>query len=328
VVVAIAAMVERSTHFNVFYSLWGTVTSLQPPPELDKIDAIGRLAVDGPTAEPLELAALLAIVLPFAIAESIRPQPQRRRMIYVLATAILLAGAFSTGRKTGVVAPALGLLVLIAYRPRAMLKAVVVASLPLLAVVHLMVPGQIGSTFLQLLPGHATTVLTTKDRVARYDAVRPDLMSHLLLGRGFQSYDPNKYRILDNEFLGLLIGVGVIGLAAYVAIFGGIFTLAHPMIRGPDSRRATAALGSQAAIATTMVANALFDELSFTHVSYLFFFIAAMVVALRVPTPSEPPARAGTECSPHSGPIPASRVRWDGARFVHRSERSLSGTQV
>jgi O-antigen ligase len=111
-------------------------------------------------------------------------------------------------------------------------------------------------------------------------------MSHLLIGRGFQSYDPLKYRILDNELLGLLIGVGVIGLVSYLAIFGVLFALAHPMIRGPDPRRSAAALALQSAMVTTLVANMLFDELSFTHVSYLFFFLAAMVVALRVPTPS------------------------------------------
>jgi hypothetical protein len=341
VVVAIAAIVERSMHYNVFYSLWGTVTSLQPPPELDKIDAIGRISVDGPTAEPLELAALLAIVLPFAIVGAIDARVRKRRLVYSLAAAILLAGAFATGRKTGVVAPALGLLVLVAYRPRVMLKSLAVAGLPLLATVHLMVPGQIGSTFLQLLPGHATTVLSTKDRLARYDAVRPDVMSHLLMGRGFQSYDPAKYRILDNEFLGLLIGVGAIGLVAYLAIFAAVFSLAHPMIRGPDPRRAGAALAAQAAIATTMVSNALFDELSFTHVSYLFFFIAAMVVALRVPTPDVAGQRLGalrrrgTLRSTNREKLPSSKtglpgqlVRDAAPLARSRADGPLSGTRM
>jgi hypothetical protein len=62
----------------------------------------------------------------------------------------------------------------------------------------------------QLGPGHFNSVLTTTDRTARYDAVRPDVLNHLLLGRGYQRYDPHKYRILDNQYLDLLITVGLV----------------------------------------------------------------------------------------------------------------------
>ena len=291
VVVAIAAIVERTMKYNVFYSLWGKIVPLQLPLELDKLDGIGRISVDGPTAEPLELATLLAIVLPFAIVEAVQARTWARRLGYLLAVAVLLGGSVATGRKTGVLAPVCGVLVLVAYRPRQMLRAIAVAALPLFVTVHIMAPGQIGTAIDQLIPGHATAALTTKDRVARYDAVRPDVMSHVLLGSGFQSYDPVNNRILDNEFMGLMIGVGGIGLAAYLAIFGVLLAIGHTMIRGPDPRKSAAALALQASIVTTAVANALFDELSFTHVSYLFFFMAALVVALQAPVPAAEPAR-------------------------------------
>lgn len=316
VIVAIASIVERTMKYNVFYSLWGKVTSVSLPPQLDKIDGIGRLSVDGPTQQPLELAALLAATIPFAIVSALQAITTKSRLLRLLAVAILLAGAFATGRKTGVVAPAVGLLVLIAYRPRMMLRGLLIVSLPMFITIHLMAPGQIGSTLVELLPGHATNALTTKDRVARYDAIRPDVMSHLLIGRGFQSYDPFKYRILDNEFLGLLIGVGAIGLVSYLVIFGVLLGMGHTMIRGPDPNRALAALAAQSAIVTIAVANALFDELSFTHVSYLFFFIAAMMVTLRLPvaeTVAEPgpavrrarvpDARRGLEERPELVPV-------------------------
>lgn len=310
VIVAIGTIIERTTKSDPFYTFWSHIFTVQPPANLDKVDTIGRIAIDGPTAQPLELAALLAIVLPFAIVGGLEARAWRQRLLYALATTVLLAGAFATGRKTGVVAPAIGLLVIIAYRPRAMLKSIAVAGLPLLATVHLMAPGQIGSTFLELLPGHVNNSLTTRDRVVRYDAVRPDVMTHLLIGRGFESYDPVKYRILDNELLGLLIGVGAIGLVFYLAIFGALFTLGHPMIRGPDPRRSAAALGLQSALVATLVANTLFDELSFTHLSYVFFFLAAMVVALRVPTPA-----------PVSELVPASYPNIDDALFRDGSRR-------
>ena len=56
---------------------------------------------------------------------------------------------------------------------------------------------------------------TVSDRTADYDAVRPDLWTHILLGRGYGSYDPQTYRVLDSEILGPLVETGVLGLLAY-----------------------------------------------------------------------------------------------------------------
>jgi hypothetical protein len=71
VVVAVSTIVEYRFHYNVFYSLWGKVLPVTVPKELDTIDPIGRLTVYGPTLQPLELAAMLAMVLPFAILGAI-----------------------------------------------------------------------------------------------------------------------------------------------------------------------------------------------------------------------------------------------------------------
>jgi O-antigen ligase len=191
------------------------------------------------------------------------------------------------------VAPGIGFLVLTAYRPRRMLRALAVSIVPLFIAVHLIAPGQIGSVLNELLPGHINTVSTTTVRTARYDAVRPDIMSHLWLGRGFQSYDPMKYRILDNEYLGLLIGVGIIGTLVYLAIFGSMLRVAHPMVRAPDPVRRRFALPAIAGMIVVLVSNALFDVLSFPHVSYLFFFLGAMLVAARGRSPDAPPVAAG-----------------------------------
>jgi hypothetical protein len=152
--------------------------------------------------------------------------------------------------------------------------------------VHVTSPGALGSVLEQLEPGHVNTVATTTDRVARYDAVRPDILSHLLMGRGYGSYDPHKYRILDNEYLGVLITVGLLGLLGYIAILLAMMMLAHRTIRGPDPRRATLALASLASVGVILVASVLFDVFSFPHVPYLLFFIGGMIVALRNRSPA------------------------------------------
>jgi hypothetical protein len=284
VVCAIGTIIERQTRFNIFYDVWNGVLPVTKPPEMDVLDDIGRLGVVGPTSEPLELATLLSLVLPFAMIFALESKVRRQRLLYLAAGAIILAGAIATSRKTAVVAPLVGLGVLIAYRPRVILRALLIAMVPLFIVIHIALPGQLGSTLSELQPSRATAVNTDKVRVQRYDAVRPDIMSHLLLGRGFESYDPLKYRYLDNEYLGLLIGTGVIGTVAFLAILGSLFTLGHPLIRGPDEYRSSPALALQVALVMILVTSALFDALSFDHVSYMLFYLGALLLAMHKPS--------------------------------------------
>jgi hypothetical protein len=307
VIVALATVIEFRFHFNLFYSLWRKVIPVTVPADLDKPDSIGRLTVYGPTGQPLELAAMLAMVFPFAMARLIDSDSRRRRIVYLIAVGALLAGGLATSRKTSIVAPVIGLLVLVAYRPKAMLGWTLRLSLPLFILIHLTSPGALGSVLSQLEPGHVNTVLTTKDRTARYDAVRPDVMTHVLIGRGYQSYDPHKYRILDNQYLQVVIGVGLIGLALYGAIFACMMVCAHPTIRGPNRKRAGLALGATGAVAVVVISNALFDVMSFPHVPYLLFFIGGMILALRQHTPRAPQNhRQSAELSP-SWNVPPSR---------------------
>jgi hypothetical protein len=294
VVVAVGTIVEYRFHYNVFYSLWGAVLPVTPPKELDTIDSIGRLTVYGPTLQPLELAAMLAMVLPFAILGAIDASTRRRRTLYVIAVGLLLAGGVATARKTSLVVPAAVILLLIAYRPRDVLRTVGRLCLVLIAIVHFTSPGALGSVINQLEPGHVNSALTTTDRTARYDAVTPDLLRHPLIGRGYESYDPQKYRILDNQYLDLLITVGAIGTLLYLAIFAAMISAARPLIRDPDRhdpRRASLALAAMVTVVSAAIGSALFDVLSFPHVPYLLFFVGAMILALREASPAHEPAR-------------------------------------
>jgi hypothetical protein len=291
VIVALATVVEYRTHYNVFYSLWGSVFSVSRPSDLDVPDSIGRLTVYGPTGNPLELAALLSMMIPFAVMGSIDAATRRRRLLYSLAIGLLIAGGLATSRKTSLVAPVGAILVLVAYRPRVVLRSLLGLTLALGVVVHFTSPGALGSVVSQLEPGHFNSVLTTTDRTARYDAVRPDVLNHLLLGRGYQSYDPHKYRILDNQYLDLLITVGLVGTLLFIGMLGAMISSAHRVIRGPDPRRASLALASASSIAVIAITCGLFDVLSFPHVPYLLFFIAALIATLREPSPAPEPAR-------------------------------------
>ena len=318
-VVALGTIVEYRWHYNLFYELWGKVLPVTKPEELDTIDSIGRLTIYGPTLQPLELAAMFSMVLPFAILGAIDAATKRRRTLYTIAIGILIAGGVATARKSSLVVPGAVILLLAYYRPRDVLRTVGRLAVVLFVIVHFLSPGALGSVVSQLEPGHVNTALTTTDRTARYDAVTPDLLRHPLIGRGYESYDPHKYRILDNQYLDLLITVGAIGTILYLLIFVAMIGAARPLVRDRsrhDPRRSSLALAATATVVSVMIGSALFDVLSFPHVPYMLFFVAAMILALREPSPAPEAARlraagpvgagspSGTALPPEPAPVP------------------------
>jgi hypothetical protein len=277
---AFAVIIEYRLGINVFHDWIGPLfPGYVRPPELGSVDSIGRKLMYGPTAQPLAVAVMLSMTLPFALAWLLKAKERRERLIYAGVVLLLIGGAVATQKKTSMVGPLVCVLVLVAYRPRAMAKLAPLAIV-LVAVVHLVAPGALGAVVDQLAPGTVTKVNTTKDRVSDYEAVTPDIAAHPLVGRGYGSYDQKLHRILDNQYLGLAIGVGLLGLVAYLAIFFASFLSAHRVARSNDPERAPPALGAAAAIVVALVSGAILDFLSFPQLPYLFCFIAAIAFVL------------------------------------------------
>lgn len=302
VIASLGGILEYRLKINPFYQWIGYILPVSIPPDMFTRDSIGRISVYGPMGQPLELASILGMCLPFALLRAVESPERRRRILYMVATGILVAGAMATVRKTSFIAPGVAVMVLLAYRPRAMVRGLLPLAFILGVVVHFSSPGAFGSVLSQLNPTAFNSVLTTKDRTSDYDAVRPDVMSHVLFGRGFQTYDGHKYRILDNEYLALAIGVGFVGLISYLLIFGAAFTSAHASIRGPDPRRSSLALACAAAVAVMAVVTLLYDDLSFPHAPYMFFFVAALIVVLRERSPVAGTAPAPVPLRPVAPP--------------------------
>src|ERR1044072_1594452 len=102
-IAALGTIWEYRMGYNAFYEIGGKLIpgGLDLPPIANELDSTGRIVVLGPTIHPLAVTQLLAMAVPFAVVGGLYTPPRRRRILYLLATLMLLAGVFATQRKTG-----------------------------------------------------------------------------------------------------------------------------------------------------------------------------------------------------------------------------------
>jgi O-antigen ligase len=268
------------------------------------VDESGRRFVRGPGAVPLETVAMLAMALPVALVRLTQTKRQRERLLYGLAACLLFAAAFATFRKSALLAP-LSVIGTIAYFRRRELLKLAPLALVLVVVIPVLAPGAVAMTAGQFQPGRLE-VATVSDRAADYDGVRPDLWSHLLLGRGWGSYSHGTYRLLDSEVLHRLMEMGVLGLLAFVVMIGSVVSVARATIGSRDREWAPLALIGAAAAVSFGVVTTLFDALSFPHAVFLFLFMGGMVATVVTRHRDE----AGVDADHGSSAFATSHPRW------------------
>jgi hypothetical protein len=291
VLTAIGTIWEYRFHYNIFYNFSGkilpgffsvgTVNSYE-------VDDIGRLMIRGPAEHPLETVGMLSMAFPIALVGIIHSKERRDRILYSIAACILLAGAIATYRKSALLAPVSVAVTIAFFRRRELLRLAPLGVVSLV-VTHVLSPGALGSVLFQLRP-NALGVSTVSDRTADYDAIRPDVWSHLLFGRGYGSYDHVAYRVLDSEILSRLVDSGVIGLLSLVFMLVCIVLGARGLIRSRHPVWAPPALAVAAAAVAFLVLSFLFDVSAFPHTPYILMSLAGLL-AVMLSEPAEEPRR-------------------------------------
>ena len=287
VLCAIGMIFEYKTKYNVFFELSSKLlpsSIFSDAVNNSGYDETGRLVTHGPTAHGLAAASILSMALAIAITRIMHAERPRGRAIYTLVSGVLMVAVLATQKKTGLVAPAAAVLTLGCYRRRELLKMAPMAIVLIIAVL-IISPGTVAPVINQFAPSQlgATAPATTSDREARYDAIRPDLWTHLALGRGYGSYKPLGHRIMDSEILLRLIEMGVLGLAAYFWLGLSVVATARRTINARHPTRSPQALAGVAAAVVFVVVGALFDSLSFPQVPYIFLYLAALVAVVVKP---------------------------------------------
>ena len=223
----------------------------------------GGIRVASTTTHYIELAAFLAIVLPFALHFSLYSRRRGRRQLALACTAILAAGLAATISRTGILALGLALLVLFpVWRWRQRYNIAVIGTM-LAAAGAVASPGLV-RTLLELFDDPATNPAFTV-RAERYPMVFEYVAQAPWLGRGTGTWTAPQYTILDNQWLDTLLTNGIVGVVALAALHLTGIVLAFKALRrstAPEDRHLCAALISTQVIGLAVAGT--FDSFSFS----------------------------------------------------------------
>lgn len=245
----------------------------------------------GTASHPIEYGAVLTMILPIALALGISDSSRSALRRWTPVALIVACVPLSISR-SALLSGALGILVMMSSWPgrarRIGLAVLVTSTVGTL----LFVPGMLGS-----LLGLFTTVggdNSAVSRVASYAIAGEFIGRAPIFGRGFSTFLPS-YRILDNQYLGLLIETGIVGLVAFLVLIGAGVCAARAAERSAtDVTQRQLARGLGAAVLSGALTMALFDGLSFSMAaSTLFLVIGLAGAARRIHSAQAVPASVG-----------------------------------
>lgn len=252
------------------------LSSLPSPTDLETRGGLNRPSATA--AHPLELAAVLAIILPIAIhqARFAPPGLRRRRWLQV----VLISGALPvTISRTAVLEfIAIGIVLLPTWpkRERRYLYAVVLGSIAGMFVILPKLLSAISTILAQLYTGTASTA----SRTSAISGALQLIPQHPWFGVGFGTFSPLVYFYTDDEYVNSVIQIGIVGLLTLAVLFAAGWLMARSLRRRSyDAEVRDFAQCLAAAVAAAAVSFATFDALGFKMAAGLTFLLLGCVGA-------------------------------------------------
>ena len=139
---AFGTVIEYATGFNVFF--WVAQHLSPPGTSFSGTSALrttsGRPDITGPTRHGLAVSTMVAMVMPFALVGAVDSKTRRERLLYGIASVLMVAGCACTLRRTGVILPFVSVSAILLFGGRRMLPVLRVAAV-LLASAPVVLPG-------------------------------------------------------------------------------------------------------------------------------------------------------------------------------------------
>ena len=172
----------------------------------DLMSRNGLVRVTATTGQPLEFSAVLAMSLPIALHQA-RFAPAALRVRRWLQVALITAVVPMTGSRSAFFGLAVICIALFPTWHRSERRRAYVAGLAAPALAWLVKPSLV-SSFTALF-GRLGTDQSSLSRADAYSEAVPYIAAHPWLGQGFQTFFPQTYFFVDNQYLTSLVETGV-----------------------------------------------------------------------------------------------------------------------
>lgn len=238
----------------------------------------GFIRPSATTAQPLEFAALMVMVLPLAIHQA-RFAPPELCLRRWLKVAVIGAAIPLTVSRTGLIGLTVTAVVLLPTWPRKHRRRAYATLLACGAALLIAVP-QLISTIINLLTEIATGSASTDSRLTAINQALPLISQHRWLGSGFGTFPPQIYFFTDDQYLNSLITTGAVGLCCLVVLFvTGWFVARSVRRRSGDAEVRDLAQCLAAAVAVAAACFATFDALAFAIAGGVAFLMIGCIGA-------------------------------------------------
>jgi hypothetical protein len=301
--VAICSLYESRSGVNIFDRLH----SVFPPLRLERPVVLnagdyggrgGRLRVFASAEHPIALSAALAMLVPLGIYLAKRDG----KRIWWAATTVLLLGVISTVSRTGIAMMVAIGIVYACVKPDATRRALPML-LPMLAVMHIAVPGALGGLKSAFFPPGGVVAeqqygagTRGSGRIADLGPGLAEWRARPWFGQGFATRisdvdDPRQNAgILDNQWLGTLLETGLAGAGMVLWLFCRAIRRLSRMAKRDDTAHGWLLAGLAASLTAFSVGMFTFDAFNFFQVTFLAFIFLGLAVAALSPEPVEDPA--------------------------------------
>jgi hypothetical protein len=300
-VIAVMAVIEARTGFAPFTQLNVVFPFLKQDPSFTTdIARGGAMRAFGTAEHPIALGAALVMIVPLGIY-AVRTMGPR----WYIPLGALVIGVLSTVSRTGVVMLIVIGVVFLWLRPRETRRLWPVL-LPMIVATQMLVPGTLGSLVDAFFPEEGLIAeqegmagdCSSSGRVADIGPTLEEVGKKPFLGYGFGTRvttgTESNACILDNQWLGTLLDVGIFGFLAWMLLYRTVLRKLGRRAKEDDSATGWLLVAVTASVIAYAVGNLTFDALGFSQVTFMLFIVLGLgaAAAANEPEPAKDPSAA------------------------------------
>lgn len=298
--VAVATLIEWRTGTNLFNWYGRVIPVLQYVDTGDYMQRGSGVRAMGSAQHAIALGAALVMLLPLAVYLHRRDG----RKAWLGCAALMTLATLSSGSRTGAVMLIALLATFLSIKPRETVR-LLPMLLPLALAVQVVMPGTLGTFRAMLSPSYVVKEQsietgTGSGRIADLGPALAEWSQKPLFGQGFgtrvSDYEAGVpgtgAQILDDQWLGLLLEIGAVGVLALLWLFCRAIRRLARRARsdpGPDGWLHTALAGAIASFAVGMLS---FDAFAFIQVTFLAFVMLGFTAVVTREEPVRRTARS------------------------------------